>query len=98
MFSLQGKVAIVTGAASGIGAAIAECFGQARARVYVADCNAAGAQLVAEKIARAGGLASAEVVDVADELSCKALVSRVLSTNGGRCDILVNNAGIGHVG
>jgi 2-keto-3-deoxy-L-fuconate dehydrogenase len=98
MFSLQHKVAIVTGAASGIGGAIAESFASVGALVYVADCNEAGGAAMVRKIGQQGGQARLAVVDVADEAECQALAKRVLAENGNRCDVLVNNAGVGHVG
>jgi len=98
MFSLEGKVAVVTGAASGIGEAIARSFATAGAKVYVADCNAEAGSAVVISIAEAGGAAEFLAVDVSDERGCRALAGHVLADNSGRCDILVNNAGIGHVG
>ncbi len=98
MFSLQHKVAIVTGAASGIGAAIAESFAGAGALVYIADRDEAGGATMVGKIERQGGQAKLAVVDVTDEGACQALAQRVLAENGNRCDVLVNNAGVGHVG
>ena len=98
MFSLQEKITIVTGAGSGIGAAIAECFAKVGALVYVAECNESGAQDTVSRIEKAGGKAKLAVVDVTKEAECHALVKRVLAENSGRCDVLVNNAGIGHVG
>ncbi|HWD93883.1 MAG TPA: SDR family oxidoreductase [Verrucomicrobiae bacterium] len=98
MFSLQGKVALVTGAGSGIGAAIAECFADAGAHVYVADNNEANGLNTLSKIEKQGGKARLAVVDVTRETECQALAKRVLTENSGRCDILVNNAGVGHVG
>jgi NAD(P)-dependent dehydrogenase (short-subunit alcohol dehydrogenase family) len=98
MFSLQDKVAIVTGAGSGIGAAIAECFAEAGALVYVADCNAAAGEEAVRKTEQRGGKAKPAVVDIVNESECVALVQRVLAENAGRCDVLVNNAGVGHVG
>jgi NAD(P)-dependent dehydrogenase (short-subunit alcohol dehydrogenase family) len=98
MFSLQDKVVIVTGAGSGIGAAIAECFAEAGALVYVADCNEAGGAETVRKIGQLGGKAKPAVVDIVNESECAALAQRVLAENAGRCDVLVNNAGVGHVG
>ena len=98
MFSLKDKVAIVTGAASGIGGAIAESFARVGALVYVADCNEAGGTAMVRKIGEQGGQARVAVLDVAKEAECQALAQRVLAENGNRCDVLVNNAGVGHVG
>lgn len=98
MFSLKDKVALVTGAASGIGAAIAENFAGVGALVYVADCNEAGAATTVERIRQQGGQAKAAVADIVREADCQALARRVLAENGNRCDVLVNNAGVGHVG
>jgi len=98
MFSLQDKVAIVTGAASGIGAAIAESFARAGALVYVADCNEAGGASMVRQIEHQGGQTKLAVADIAREAECQALAQRVLAENGNRCDVLVNNAGVGHVG
>jgi 2-keto-3-deoxy-L-fuconate dehydrogenase len=96
-FSLKEKVAVVTGAASGIGAAIAEAFARAGALVYVADVNEAGAAAHARRIGQEGGRAIAVTTNVADQASCEALVQRVLAERA-QCDVFVNNAGIGHVG
>ena len=98
MITLKGKTAIVTGAGSGIGAAIAECFAEAGALVFVADLNESAARETSERITKAGGTAKAIAVDVSSEDSCNACVRSVLAESGGRCEVLVNNAGIGHVG
>ena len=98
MFSLQDKVAIVTGAGSGIGAAIAMSFAEAGALVYVADCNSTNGQETVSRIETKGGKAKLAIVDVTQETECQRLVKQVLTENGGRCDVLVNNAGVGHVG
>jgi len=98
MFSLAGKVAVVTGAGSGIGEAIARTFAEAGAHVYVADRDTESGAAVAAAIRTTGGQADFIAVDVSDEASCGKLAAQVLAVSGGRCDILVNNAGIGHVG
>jgi 2-keto-3-deoxy-L-fuconate dehydrogenase len=98
MFSLQDKVAIVTGAGSGIGAAIAETFARAGALVYVADSNGSNGQETVSRIGIQGGKSKLAVMDVTQETECQAVVGRVLTENNGQCHVLVNNAGIGHVG
>jgi len=98
MFSLQDKTAIVTGAGSGIGAAIAEAFAKAGALVYVADRHSANGQETVSQIEKQGGRAILAVTDVTEEIECQKLVKRVLTENKGVCHVLVNNAGIGHVG
>lgn len=90
---LQGKTAIVTGAASGIGRAIAERFAHEGAKVALADINAEAAGTVVEGIRAAGGEAMAVAMDVADEGAVNAGVQRVLEA-WGKVDILVSNAGI----
>ncbi len=96
-FSLKDKIAIVTGAASGIGAAIAEAYGLAGACVYAADQNEPGVRETATRIEQAGGQAFGVRTDITEQAGCEALVARVLSEQGA-CDVLVNNAGVGHVG
>ena len=88
---LDGKTAIVTGAASGFGAGIARAFAAEGARVMVADLNGDRAQDVADEI---GGTAC--TVDVADGVSVQAMVNAAMGTFG-HVDILVNNAGITHL-
>jgi len=86
---LQGKTAIITGAASGFGAGIAGAFRAAGASVMIADIDGTAAQAEAQK----GGLA--HQVDVADAESVAAMVKAALAA-WGHVDILVNNAGITH--
>jgi len=93
MFDLTGKVALVTGAGSGIGRAIAQRFAAAGATVHVGDIDAKGGAGTVELIAQAGGRAEFVPLDVADDHAPGALAFRLSSL-----DILVNNAGIGHVG
>ncbi len=97
MFELTGKIAFVTGAGSGIGAAIAELFARAGATLFVADVNAATAADTVQRIRAGGGQAGATVVDVRDERSCASAAAAAIGA-AGRIDIVVNNAGVGHVG
>ena len=96
MFDLHEKVAVVTGAGSGIGAAIATLFGRQGARVAVIDKNAT-AGTTAAAIRADAGQASAHACDVSspDEV---ARTFDAIGAEEGRIDILVNNAGIAHVG
>ncbi len=97
MFDLQGKTAIVTGAGSGIVAAIARLFARRNATVAVADLDAAAAARVVAEITQAGGAATAHICDVSQAASVDALFRSVTGPEG-RLDILVNNAGIAHIG
>jgi NAD(P)-dependent dehydrogenase (short-subunit alcohol dehydrogenase family) len=96
LFDLTGKIAIVTGAGSGIGAAIASVFARQGARVVILDVNDS-ADATAGAIVAAGGDAIAMRCNIAepDEV---ARTFRGVVAGGGRVDILVNNAGIAHVG
>jgi NAD(P)-dependent dehydrogenase (short-subunit alcohol dehydrogenase family) len=98
MFSLDGKVAVVTGGGSGIGEAICKCFANAGAAVYVIDRDAPGGERVGTEIRSGGRRAQFVTGDVANALSCRDVARRVLAETRDRCDVLVNNAGIGHVG
>ncbi|MGA8492164.1 MAG: SDR family oxidoreductase [Terriglobales bacterium] len=90
--SLNGKVALITGAASGIGRAAALLFAREGAMVAVTDINRVG-QAVAEEIIRSGGHAFFEPADVAQAVDCQRVVERVLNEFGG-VHVLFNNAGI----
>ena len=93
---LQGKVAIVTGGASGMGKAICLRYAKEGASVVVADMNATGAQKVVDEITGAGGQAAAAQVDVRDQAQVQAMVDTAVREFGG-LDILVNNAGVGKI-
>jgi NAD(P)-dependent dehydrogenase (short-subunit alcohol dehydrogenase family) len=92
---LADRVAVITGAAQGIGAACARAFAEAGARVLAADVNEVGGSAVVKSIAAAGGYALFRHADVGDAGSCAALVEHAV-THFGRVDVLVNNAGIVH--
>jgi NAD(P)-dependent dehydrogenase (short-subunit alcohol dehydrogenase family) len=90
---LHGHVAVVTGAGSGIGQAIATGFGREGAHVAVLDINAETAAKTAAAIAAAGGKAKAFTLDVTDRGACREAAAKVASEVGA-VSILVNNAGI----
>ena len=90
---LDGKVAIVTGAAHGMGEAEARLFAKEGARVVVADVLGKEAEAVAADIRASGGNAIAATIDVTSEPQWVALIAKTLASYG-RIDILVNNAGI----
>lgn len=90
---LNGKVAVVTGAASGMGKAIAERYAEEGAKVVLADINREGAERVADGIRAKGGVAQALKVDVTKAAEIELMIDTALQTYG-KLDILVNNAGI----
>ncbi len=90
---LKDKVALITGAAMGIGEEIARRFAEEGALVCIADMNEKAAREAAEGIRRSGGRARALRLDVTDEASWVAAAEE-LEAEEGRVDILVNNAGI----
>jgi NAD(P)-dependent dehydrogenase (short-subunit alcohol dehydrogenase family) len=95
-FRLDNKVAVVTGGASGIGQAIALCFAEYGAKIRIVDLNSKAAQQMTERIAEAGGTATAHLCDVTDADQTKTMFGEILALS--QVDILINSAGIAHVG
>ena len=91
---LSDRVAVVTGAAQGIGRATALALSAGHAAVVIVDIDAEGAEAVAGRIRDDGGRACAATVDVSDEAAVDDAMGQVVSEFG-RLDILVNNAGVG---
>ena len=96
LFSLRGKNAVITGAASGIGLAIAQAFASQGATVDIIDRDGEAAAAAAAEITAAGGTAHAHACDVTDAASVCSVFDALFER--GRVHILVNNAGIAHVG
>jgi 3-oxoacyl-[acyl-carrier protein] reductase len=91
--SIAGRVALVTGAASGMGRATAHLFADEGARLALVDRDAAGVERVAREVTEAGGIAMAWALDVSDLARVRDVVNEVVARHGG-LDILINNAGI----
>jgi NAD(P)-dependent dehydrogenase (short-subunit alcohol dehydrogenase family) len=98
MGRLDGKVAVITGAASGIGRGTALCLAKEGAAVVAADLNSQGGERVIGEVAAAGGRAVFQHTDVTSEADIKSAVDRAVKDYG-RLDIMFNNAGlVGAVG
>ena len=97
MFSLQGKIAIVTGGGSGIGKAIAKMFAKQGAQVHILDFDKKGSEEVVKEITSAGRTGYAVQCDVSNQQQVKEIVDGIAEKSGG-IQILVNNAGVAHVG
>lgn len=93
MQRLEGKIAIVTGAAAGIGRAIGDVFARHGAHVFLTDVNGEGAEAAAAEISSQGLAATAMTVDVSRGQDVSALFKRV-ETEHGKADVIVNNAGL----
>jgi 2-keto-3-deoxy-L-fuconate dehydrogenase len=93
MFSLQNKTAIITGAGSGIGRAIAILFAKQGAIVHILDLDSEGAEQVANEITGENGKAVAHKVNVTDQQQVQQALNKI-----GQVNVLVNNAGIAHIG
>jgi|SRR5579884_2037081 len=89
LFRLDGRIALVTGGASGIGAAICRLYASAGAKVLIADRDAGGARALEKELSGSQAL----VCDITIEQNVVEMFARIA-----KLDILVNNAGIGHVG
>jgi 2-keto-3-deoxy-L-fuconate dehydrogenase len=95
-FRLEGKTAVITGGASGIGRAIAECFAVAGARIRILDIDVRSAENAAQEISRQGAKAVAYACDLGNAQDVSNTFRKLFRME--RIDILVNNAGIAHVG
>lgn len=93
---MDGKVAAITGAGSGIGRSIALRFAQQGAAVRILDLNEKAAALVSQEIASTGGDAKVYSCDVSDQSNTKDVFAQLARQE--RIDILVNNAGVSHIG
>jgi NAD(P)-dependent dehydrogenase (short-subunit alcohol dehydrogenase family) len=90
-----GKVVVITGAAGGLGRALARSFAAAGARIAALDRDAAGAEALAAELRSDGRQALGLACDVTDAAACERVISEVIR-NWGNVDVLINNAGITH--
>lgn len=97
LFSLQKKVAVVTGGSKGIGKSISELFAGQGAVVHIIDLDEESGQQLVDEISGNGGQAHFHKADVSDQKSILSLFNKIYRTDN-RLDILVNNAGVAHIG
>ncbi|MGC1241602.1 MAG: glucose 1-dehydrogenase [Chryseosolibacter sp.] len=97
MFDLVEKIAVITGAGSGIGKAIAELFATRQAKVFLLDLNTEALEETKKTILASGGNAVALRCNVADQPEVVNVFQQIIQQSG-RIDILVNSAGIAHIG
>lgn len=95
-FRLDGKTAVITGAGSGIGQAIALAFAAHGAGIRAVDLNEQSASTTCQQIVESGGRASAHVCDVTNQAQMKSVFAEIFARE--RIHILVNNAGVSHIG
>jgi short-subunit dehydrogenase len=95
--TLRGRTVVITGAAGGIGAALARRFAREECRLGLLDRDPAGVEALAQELESAGGSALPLACDVTSPAECDAAMKSVIAATGG-IDVLVNNAGITHLG
>ncbi len=96
--ALKGRVALVTGGASGLGRATAVALAEVGAHVVIADIDAAGSEETRTRVTDAGGAADVVALDVTDDASRREVVAQLFDRHGDAFDVLVNVAGIDRPG